>query len=88
MPDKTSVDNRIGAPNGSASGDDSGGNVVFYPFDREVLRAMIEEEGYDPDDPEFADIEDDVHAMFTHNLGETIGSALDELVRDKAETED
>ena len=84
MPDKTGADNGIGAPDDAASGC----NVVFYSFDREALRDMIEEEeGYNPDDPEFADIEDDVHALFAHDLGETIGSALDELVRDKAGSE-
>ena len=75
-------------PDKTGNGEARGGNVVFYRFDREALRDMIEEEGYDPDDPEFADIEDDVHALFAHDLGETIGSALDELVRDKAGVEE
>lgn len=75
-------------PDNAKNGEASVVNTVFYRFDREALRDMIEEEGYDIDDPEFEDIEDDVEALFAHDLGEAIGSALDELIRDKAGSEE
>lgn len=55
---------------------------MLYSFSSEDLRDMVEERGYDYDDPRFATIEDDVEMMFAHEYGDLIGGSVEDVITD------
>lgn len=53
---------------------------MLYSFSIDDLRDMVEERGYDYDDPRFATIEDDVEMMFAHEYGDLIGGSVEDVI--------
>lgn len=66
--------------NATAVARDAVSDRTLYSFRCSDLRDMVEERGYDYDDPRFAEIEDAVEAMFAHEYGDLIGGSVEDVI--------